>query len=153
MGEVDESIQMQHGGTHHGVQFAAGEVRMVWTHCWVRAPWGGWLQPVLNGKRRFTAYRSSKEQRLKPTSVMDKFPKPISYLYLCNSGHVLLIYFEGSSVQFLNQDCGLKISKEDGDIYRGTKFRSLHYFFWLYFTVITVFSEVILILYSWCLDY
>lgn len=142
MRNADESIQIQHGA-HHGVLLAAGQVRMVWTRCWLRAHWGGWLEPALDRRRSCTAYCSTKEWRWTSTDIIDKFPKLISGLYL-HSSHVFVIYFEGSSVQFFNQDCRLKTWEDDDYLSRDqvqiialfSLFCSDYHVFWCHFNFV-----------------
>lgn len=87
--------------------------------------------------------------RLTPTDIIDV--SQTSQICICTiQGHVLLIYFEGSSVQFLNHDCRLKISEDDGYIYSDQvqviALFSLTVFY-------SDYNVLLCILYSWCLDY
>lgn len=132
-------------GAHHEVLLVAGQVRMVWTHCWLRAPWGGCLEPVLNRKRSLTTYCRIKRTKMNIYSYYRQVSQTHLRLVLAQFRDMFLSYILREFLSsFLIRTANKRIQRMI-IIYTGTKFKPLPYS--LYFAVITTFSGVILILF------
>lgn len=89
---------------------------MVWIHCWHTGEGALSLCWTERGILQHTVAQKNQDEHL--LILKTSFPNSTQICTCTIQGHIFVIYFEGNSVQFLNQDCRQKTSEDDDYTYR-----------------------------------